>query len=566
MSMHVIRLSIAAVLGLGFSAHTYRSAAAQSVAPAAAGDVAATVDRVLTSANHPGLTWGSISDVTDVLTALYDTEPDRLLWFDRTSPASTLEATLAAIAKVGAHGLDPADYDAEPLAEQWTDIKGGHSSGPERAHFDLAISVAVARLIKAVHFGRVDPAMIQWGYTKSARQLDVGAQFREARQGKGLAATLDAIEPSFAHYSRAKKVLAIYKAAARGGEPAAVPDLPKGRTKVEPGQSWVGVPQLAARLRAFGDLPSTTTLAGSAYAGPLVDAVKSFQGRHVLDPDGIVGAGTIKAVNVSLAARVRQIELAMERMRWLPKLSERPNIFVNVPLFRMWATDPVTGEEPLRMNIVVGKALNHRTPMFVEQMEYVVFRPYWNPPYSITVKEIIPHIRRDPAYFARESLEIVASGGNDAEALPPTEENLAAVAAGKLFLRQKPGPSNSLGLAKFIFPNDDNIYMHGTPAMQLFSRARRDFSHGCIRLEEPARFAEWVLRDDPSWTRQRIAAAMQGERPVQVNLKEPITVVIFYDTVHVNSEGIVYFAEDIYQHDKALDVLLEQGYPYPVKS
>lgn len=152
-----------------------------------------------------------------------------------------------------------------------------------------------------------------------------------------------------------------------------------------------------------------------------------------------------------------------------------------------------------------------------------------------------------------------------APALPATAENLSAVIAGRLFIRQKPGPRNALGLAKFIFPNSENVYMHGTPAQQLFSRARRDFSHGCIRLEDPARFGEWVLREYPEWTRERIDAAMQGERPTRVNLKQPITVVLFYDTVHVNSEGVAYFVDDIYGHDRALDAALDQGYPYPVR-
>ncbi|MEZ5287528.1 MAG: L,D-transpeptidase family protein [Vicinamibacterales bacterium] len=286
--------------------------------------------------------------------------------------------------------------------------------------------------------------------------------------------------------------------------------------------------------------------------------------RHGLEADGVIGAGTIKALNITLAQRVRQIELAMERMRWLPELSDRPNVFVNVPLYRMWATDPATGEEPLRMNVVVGQSLNHKTPIFVEQMEYVIFRPYWNPPRSITVQELVPHARRDPGYFDREQLEIVASGADNAQALQPTPENLAQVVSGRLFLRQRPGPHNSLGLAKFIFPNAENVYMHGTPAQSLFSRARRDFSHGCIRLEDPARFAEWVLRDQPEWTRQRIDTAMKGDRPTRVNLKAPLTVVLFYDTVHVNSEGVVFFVEDIYGHDRALDAALGQGYPYPV--
>jgi murein L,D-transpeptidase YcbB/YkuD len=241
-------------------------------------------------------------------------------------------------------------------------------------------------------------------------------------------------------------------------------------------------------------------------------------------------------------------------------------VFVNVALFRLWATDPDSGREPLRMNVVVGKALDHGTPLMVERMEYVVFRPYWNPPYGITVKEIVPRARRDAGYLAREELEIVASGDEGAPALPPTPENLDKVVAGTLSIRQRPGPRNSLGLAKFIFPNAESIYMHGTPSQQLFSRVRRDFSHGCIRLQDPTALAEWVLRDQPDWTRERIEAAMQGERPTRVNLKQPLTVVLFYDTVHVNSEGVVFFVGDIYDHDRQLDAALRRGYPYPTRA
>ena len=538
---------------------------AQQTAAVALNDVAPTVNNVLSTADHPGLTWNSITDVVPALKPLYDAEPDHLLWFDGLKPERNIDGALTAVAAAGDYGLDPGDYDVPFLTERWAAVKAGTATGPELAHFDLALSVAAARMIKAVYVGRIDPATMDWGYNVHEKKIDVTAVAREVRQGKGLGATLDALEPPVSHYTRAKKTLAAYKALEKAGEPELVPELSKGQTKVEPGKAWAGVPQLAARLRVFGDLPAGAAVTGTTYSKPLVAAVKAFQNRHVMDADGIIGAGTIRAINVTLAQRVRQIELAMERMRWLPELSKAPNVFVNVPLFRLWATDPTTGAEPLRMNVVVGKSLNHKTPIFVETMEYVVFRPYWNPPYGITVKEIIPHARRDASYMDREDLEIVASGADDAKSLPPTPENLAAVVSGKLYLRQRPGPQNSLGLAKFIFPNADNVYMHGTPAQQLFSRVRRDFSHGCIRLEDPARFAEWVLRDNAEWPREKIDAAMQGERPTQVNLKQRLTVVLFYDTVHVNSDGVVYFADDIYAHDKALDAALVGGYPYATK-
>lgn len=345
-----------------------------------------------------------------------------------------------------------------------------------------------------------------------------------------------------------------------------MPALPAGQKKVVPGQAWTGVPQLVARLRAVGDLVVDVHETHTHYTGGIVEAVKRFQVRHGLEADGVIGAGTIRAINVPLAGRVRQIELAMERMRWLPKLGEGQNIFVNVANFRLWANDPRTRDEPLRMNVVVGQSLDHQTPLFVEQLEYIVFRPFWNPPRRILVDEILPKARRDPGYLARNQYEIVASGADTAPALAPSPDNIDKVQQGRLTLRQRPGPSNSLGLAKFIFPNDEDVYMHGTPSRGGFAKARRDLSHGCVRLEDPAALATWALRDQPEWTRARIDEAMNGDTPVRVTLRRPMTVVLFYDTVHVSRQGVVYFMDDIYGHDQLLDAALKQGYPYPVQS
>jgi murein L,D-transpeptidase YcbB/YkuD len=507
--------------------------------------------------------------VGPALRDLYAGEADRLFWFAGERPYPALAGALAALAGASERALGPGDYDSERIEAEWKRLQSQPAvAAADRALFDLAVSVGVLREIGAVHRGRVDPRTLGWGYDVGPKKLDRAALLRAARNGGGVPGLLDSLEPHYSHFVRNRRELAHYRDLARAGEPAPVPALPKGRKKVEPGQPWDGVDALRARLTLLGDLAADAAVAPAPdglprYAGALVEAVKRFQARHILDPDGVVGAGTIEALNVPLAARVRQLELAMERGRWLPRLDDRPTVFVNVPLFRLWASDPVAGEEPLRMRVVVGRSLDNRTPIFVEQMEYVVFRPYWNPPYGIAAKEIVPRVRRDPSYLEREDLEIVASGDEGAPALPATPENLDAVVAGRLVVRQRPGPSNSLGLAKFIFPNHENVYMHGTPATQLFSRTRRDFSHGCIRVEDPARLAEWVLRDVPGWTRARIDAAMQAERPTRVNLRERLLVVLFYDTVHVNSEGVVHFAGDIYGHDRALDAALARGYPYP---
>jgi murein L,D-transpeptidase YcbB/YkuD len=525
---------------------------------------ASTVAEVLESARHPWLRWSDLSDVALALAELYEGEPDHHVWFRGDEPHA-LEEALAALSNARARALDPADFDAQRLESEWKNVQALElPDSRERALFDVALSVGVLRAMQSVHSGRVDPRTLGWGYDVRPKKLDRAALLRAGRDGEGIAALLDDLEPSFPHYRRNRAVLVRYRGLAEKGEPVPVPSLPRDRTKLEPGDSWAGVPALRARLRLLGDLQvEAPDAAGSdAYDAELAEAVKRFQTRHILDADGVAGKATLEALNVPIAARVRQLELAMERGRWLPRLDERPSVFVNVPLFRMWATDPVRGDEPLRMNVVVGKSMSHRTPIFMEEMKYVVFRPYWNPPPSIVRNEILPSARRDPGYLDREDLEIVASGADDAPAYPPLEEHLDAVAAGRLYVRQRPGPENSLGLAKFIFPNEESVYMHGTPARHLFSRTRRDFSHGCIRVEDPARLAEWVLRESPGWTGERIEAAMQGERPTQVNLRELLMVVIFYDTVHVNSENVVHFVNDIYGHDRALDEALDRGYPY----
>ena len=514
----------------------------------------AAIQGVLNSGKHPWLKWQEVTGGLADLKALYAAESGGLFWFDGDKPRPALEPALQAIARCDEVGLVPSDYDAAMLSQKWSAMKtaGAATSPADRALFDVAVTVSAARLLQAVHWGRVDPRLVGFNYDVSSERLDLASELRSARDGAGLPAALDAAEPQFPVYVRMVKALGDYRALA-AAEPPAVPALPAGQTKIAPGKPWSGVPALAARLRAFGDLPAGAPAPKTAadgtpiYEGALVDAVKSFQRRHNLEADGVIGPGTIQVLNVTASARVRQFELALERERWLPEMRREPMLFVNVALFRMWGHDPDRPNDTLRMNIVAGKSLAHETPIFMDELEYVVFRPYWNPPPGILHGEILPKARKDPAYLDKQNMEIVASGSDDAPALAATPENLDKVKAGKLFIRQKPGEKNSLGLAKFIFPNSQNIYMHGTPAQALFARSRRDFSHGCIRLEDPARLAEWVLKADPQWTRERIVAAMNGPRPTRVNIRPKLKVILFYDTAYVDSKGVVFFTQDYYE-------------------
>jgi murein L,D-transpeptidase YcbB/YkuD len=253
---------------------------------------------------------------------------------------------------------------------------------------------------------------------------------------------------------------------------------------------------------------------------------------------------------------VRQIELALERLRWLPHLGDQRLIALNIPMFRLWAWDtiPRSGVPLFGMDVIVGRALRTQTPVFGEQMREVIFRPYWNVPRSILRNEVLPRIARDPEYLRREDMEIVRGEGDDASHVDFSPEALEELRRGRLRVRQRPGPKNALGLIKFVFPNREDVYMHGTPAQALFARSRRDFSHGCVRVADPVALAEWVLQDRPEWTRDRILAATMGSQTIHVKVPRPIQVLLFYTTAAVMPEdGTIHFPEDIYRHDLRLD-------------
>jgi murein L,D-transpeptidase YcbB/YkuD len=240
-------------------------------------------------------------------------------------------------------------------------------------------------------------------------------------------------------------------------------------------------------------------------------------------------------------------------LRWLPDLPPGPVVAINVPSFKLWAfSDPrQPGSADLETNVVVGRATHTPTPVFMQDMRYVEFSPYWNVPPSILRKEMIPTLRRDPGYLTREDLEFVGRDGKVSTEV--SDVTLAATLVGQLRLRQRPGPKNALGGIKFVLPNAMDIYLHSTPAQALFERPRRDFSHGCIRVAGAVALARFVLSDKVEWTQARIEEAMASGRRQTAQLSRPIPVIIFYSTVVVKRDGSVLFPPDIYGYDLTLE-------------
>jgi murein L,D-transpeptidase YcbB/YkuD len=279
----------------------------------------------------------------------------------------------------------------------------------------------------------------------------------------------------------------------------------------------------------------------TAYGPDLQEAVKRFQRRHRLEPDAVVGASAIAQMNVPVQERVRQLEQNLERWRALPRDLGDRYILVNIPEYRLevWDGDRV----PLTMRVVVGKK-DTPTPIFSDAMTYVVFAPYWNVPADIVKKETLPSVMRDPAFLERTNMEVLDRRGNT---IDPSTADLSD--GGGYRFRQRPGTSNSLGLVKFIFPNEFNVYLHDTPAESLFSRARRSFSHGCVRLAEPEKLAQYVLGDQPQWTADRIDQAMHSGQERTVKLARPIPVYLGYWTARVSADGLLQFSDDVYGID-----------------
>lgn len=519
---------------------------------------------LLKEGTHPKSRWGAFPDYQAKLDELYQQTGLAPLWIKDGQPTPQAAAMIDSLAEADAKGLNAADYDAA-LLKQWLAAPELANANPrETALFDLALSLATMRYVSNLYVGRVNPRHVDFGLSIEPKKLDLPALLKDIAASDHPKALVDAVEPKLPVYGWLKEALARYQALAKDTPTVAV-NFP---AKFGPGAKHKDVPALRRLLLALGDIKEIKPeLAESeTYDPELAAAVKAFQKRHGLAADGVIGKGTLAQLNVPLAERVRQIQLGLERLRWLPEDIKGLYLIVNIPSFQLYGSRDGEGfgHHDIQMNVIVGEAINGRhTPVFHSDMTYVTFRPYWNVPYQIAVKEYLPIARRNPGYLAQHNMEIVANFGPNAQPYAASSSNIEMLASGALKLRMRPGPKNALGLVKFTFPNNNNVYLHSTPSQGLFQRSRRDFSHGCIRVEDPVKLAEWVLADNAEWSRERIEAAMKGDSPKNVTLDKPIPVYIFYSTVLADREGRVSFFGDIYGHDRVLETLLEKGFPYP---
>lgn len=492
------------------------------------------------------------------LTELYAAGANAPVWF---APQGARPAVAAAFAEFGAaaaRGLEPTDYGIERLAGDVARAGAGDRTAQAIAQADVALTAAMLHFLGDLRDGRTPPRAVEPHWRSHADDPALGAGLREAVAADRLAAMIDAAEPSFPVYGRLKRMLARYRTLAEGTLPT-LPALPPGRPKIGPGESYEGVGALHDRLVLLGDLPGDAARpSDDRYSTVLAAAVNRFQDRHGLAADGVLGRETLAQLGVPLRHRVDQITLSLERLRWLPDFPPGPLIAVNIPSFRLWAfADVRSADRPaLAMPVIVGRAMRTETPVFIGDMLRVEFSPYWNVPPSILRHEVLPTLRRDPSYLQREGMELVSTGGDGATSTAVDAATLAALESGALRVRQRPGARNALAGVKFVLPNTMDIYLHGTPAAALFGPVRRDFSHGCIRVADPAALAGFVLRGQPEWTAARIRAAMASGRMTTVNLAAAIPVVVFYTTAMVGADDRALFLPDIYGHDRRLEAAL----------
>jgi len=482
--------------------------------------------------------------------SLYEKRSFAAAWVEGAKPRPQMDELIEALRASANEGLDPDLYNVSMLEERRKEASKGFLTDKgfdprEAGALDVWLTYLYMKYASDIADGLSDLAHADPAWKIKPEAFDAQAHLEKAIADGSIKSSLAELTPRASEYQRLRDLLVRYKEQQQKGGWPKVPAI-----KLKPGQKSPHLAALAKRLAASGDYAGSMPGDGAAslYAADLQEAVKVFQRRHGLTDDGAVGPEVVAALNIPVEHRLNQVAMNMERWRWLPRdLGER-FILVNIPEMRL---DVYEGNTvPLTMRVVVGKQ-DTPTPIFNDEMTHLVFSPYWNVPDSIAQGETLPAVINDPGFLQRTNMEVVDKAGR---VVDPTSVDLNDPTAYRF--RQKPGANNSLGLVKFMFPNQFNVYLHDTPADSLFERAARSFSHGCVRVEDPVALAQYVLRDQPEWSAERIREAMHGGTEKHVKLKASIPVFLGYWTARVRPDNTVQFRKDVYEVDGKLQARL----------
>jgi murein L,D-transpeptidase YcbB/YkuD len=481
-------------------------------------------------------------------------------WSEELHPSSNADVLVAAVRAAEGEGLAPDHYHLAAVTDLLAIARRAphpETAPPAALLADLDLLLTDAFLLLGCHYssGCVNPITVASEWYARRRPVDIGGILEEALREQRVDEALQRLLPLSPAYQRLRAALERYRTFAAGDRWASVPDGPLlRRPMVDP-----SVALLRARLAATGDLPAEARQ-GEPFDSTVRGAVRRFQARHGLAVDGVVGPATRRALNVPATARLRQIEINLERLRWSPDKTAGRVILINIADFRLEVIEH--GQPVMAMRVVAGKPYWH-TPVFTAQMTYLVLNPSWNVPPEITTSEVLPGVGRDPGYLARLGLNVLSGWGRSLRVVDPGSVDWRAVntATSPYRFQQPPGPTNPLGRIKFMLPNPFHVYLHDSPARELFAQPVRAFSHGCIRVEEPLDLALYALRGSRSWTHEALLAAIATGGEQTICLREPLDVTFLYLTAWADEEGRLQFREDVYDRDAFLARALHEATP-----
>ncbi|MFC5192830.1 murein L,D-transpeptidase [Algoriphagus aquatilis] len=454
-------------------------------------------------------------------------------------------------------GLKPEDYHLGVLEASFAQAEqkkkdGGVLSILELTQLEIVLTDAFFELADDLAIGKVNPSSLKasWNIPRRSRSIDPSTLLIESLAQEDLRAGLAKLYPKTLLYAEGKQLMRELDEKQKK-EPVNWKSIKTDRA-FKVGDFNPVISQVRERLAYWGFVPSRVLEDPKKYDSLLLDRVLDFQKSKGMTADGVLGTLTLEALNDSPSELVDKIALNLERLRWIPdEFFEGEAIFVNIPSFQLIYR---SGADTLFSTKVIVGTVKHQSPVFTAPMSYLVMSPYWNIPPSIARNETIPAIKRNPSYLESNRMEVVNSAGNS---VPPSAVNWNARPFPYL-IRQKPGEDNALGLVKFMFPNPNNVYLHDTPAKQLFDREIRTFSHGCIRMQNPKTFADLLLKNKPGWTSDRIWEAMNQSKEQIVQLDKKIPVVITYLTLTMDAKGNPQFRQDVYQRDAEVLSLLKR--------